>query len=152
MAKPIGTIGNIPTITVGGRVFTDLTNLIQLMNYVNDTSYATFRAPNGTAGYAVTASTTLQVKAVIVHPGSTGAPSISLGYGDNDVGIGSGAAPTNAVWNAGSKDIMAVTGRGNTGSVGSQGAVANFNIPAGKYPACYSSLGVVHAHIFGYEV
>lgn len=57
MAKPIGTIGTIPTVTVNGRVFTDVTNLKILGTYfLTDGRYSTFRALQGTTGYQVPAS------------------------------------------------------------------------------------------------
>ena len=66
MAKPIGTLGTIPTITVGGRVFTDLDNLIVLTAYAQTgtAAGATFREPVASSGYQVPGGQTLRILAV----------------------------------------------------------------------------------------
>lgn len=47
MAKPIGTLGNIPTVQVNRRTFTDVDNLLILGTYIlTDSRFSTFRKLN----------------------------------------------------------------------------------------------------------
>lgn len=103
-----------PTVTVGGRVFTDLTNLIALtatMNAGAAARYSTFR--RGSAGYQVTAAKTLKLSAMKSLVMGTGSGIITLGYGDNDVGFTSSAAPTTATYPWGSTSYFGAPAVGN---------------------------------------
>lgn len=65
MAKPIGTLGNIPIIIINGRTFVDIDNIFILAAYVaTDGRFSTFRKPDGTGGYQVTSGKTFTVLAL----------------------------------------------------------------------------------------
>lgn len=97
MAKPIGTLGTIETLTVGNRVFTDLTNLITLGGKATGSNRTTLRkmGPNSGAGYAVTALKTLSIYALNVFATGASAVSAAIGQSDNDVGLDQATALTN---------------------------------------------------------
>ncbi len=99
MAVAIGNLGTIPILTVGGRVFTDLTNLIFLIGSVNTAGRGcTGRKAGAASGYQVTAGKTLTIYAVkITCEDSAGAYGITLSQSDNDVGVNTATALTNAV-------------------------------------------------------
>ena len=63
MAKPIGTLGVIDSITVGGRAFTDLANLVVLASKNNTHQYYSFYEANGTGPYQVPTGKVLQIRA-----------------------------------------------------------------------------------------
>lgn len=152
MAKPIGTIGAIPTLQVGGAVFTDLANLITLAVQISSSSNGTFRnAKTGaTAGYAVTASTTLNIRALRALPNSTSAGTFVLLYGDTDLGFNSGSAFSNPVYYGGSSGMVAIVFPPNNAATPYAECTVNFNVPAAKYPgAINSSGGFLWA--YGYE-
>lgn len=96
MAKPIGTLGVIDTLTIGGRVYTDLTNLIILHGAVSISGNpTTFRKANGTAGYQ--AVNTLTISSVVFHCVTASAGVVgNLGYTDTDYGINNGGGVTGA--------------------------------------------------------
>lgn len=153
MAKPIGTLGTIPTLTVGGWVFTDLDNLIQLCASNSNQKYWRFVAPNGTGAYQVTTGKTYKIYAAQITA-ATDIDSLSgLLYGDNSVD-NSNTPPTNAVFQY---DTSVNVGGIATYVVpkGVTGFVTRFDVPALKYPHLLGSQtpglqsGVT---IFGYEV
>lgn len=146
MATPIGTLGTIPTLTVAGRVFTDLTTLITLHAIAGGSNYATFRLPNGTSGYQVTTGKTYTVYAAKTYlTAAAGWTSMTIGYGDNDVGQTSAAAPTNLVVVGGSTTIPLVA------AASPAEAPTKFNIPALKYPALVNVSATGAGVIHGYE-
>jgi hypothetical protein len=101
--RPIGTEGNIPTLTVGGVTFTDLDNLIVVQGQASSNSNSTCRLPNSTSGYQ--AVNTFRVRAAKMRCGNSTAgqyANISPLYSDNDVGLNSATAFTSAVSYAGS--------------------------------------------------
>jgi len=143
------TKGNAPTITVGGRVFSDLKNLIVIRTRVGvgGNLYGTARSLNASSGYQVPAGKTLRITAVR-EVGSTLNQAVSIGHGDDDKGMNSAAAPTNAVWQIGDKD--GVLGK-NTNQYGVTEFVTNFTIPTGKYPCAYTdSTGGAIVEMWGY--
>lgn len=134
MAKPIGTIGNVPTILVGGRVFVDLTNLIYLFGFNSNVNlFATLRLANATAGYQVSGTLTTYAVDGLFESGILKAV---LLYGDTDVGFSAGAAPTNPVYLAGDT-AMKVLVSNNTYS---KSFAMNFQTPNTKYP-CIKAIG-----------
>lgn len=99
MARPVGTLGAAPSLTVGNMTFTDLDNLIVLFAWGSDTTM-TFRKINGSsapsAGYQVTAGKTLYIYAGKSLSNSAGSGP-ALFQSDNDVGYNSATALTNQV-------------------------------------------------------
>ena len=157
--KVLGTLGNIDTLTIGGRVFTDLTNLIILEMTANTGSgvvYSTFRLSNSSSGYQVTSGKTFTIYA-IQATSLTSTARISLGYGNTDVGNDSSSAPTSFV--AEGHLIVAASPSAEPprmiiGGGSIVNFVANFSIPSLKYP-CFVSDGSGFqgsAFIYGYEV
>lgn len=148
-AAPPVPSGNIVSLTVGGRVFTDLTNLKTLTAMVASTNNSSLRAPNGTAGYAVTAGKTLDIVAAKCNVFTSGTATYQIGYTDNDLGMNSATAKTNGVYFAGS----ALVGFFNNAAVGMQEfPIQKFSVPATKIPFIESnSAGGVVCIFFGYE-
>jgi len=130
MAKPIGTIGNIPTITISGRVYVDLTNLIILYYYVPTSgNFTTGRAAGASSGYQVSGTLTISSVYSVPNSPTAGLQGIIL-YGDNDVGLNT-SAPTNPKYidsNFGLKVVIAI-------GTGISCVPFSFAIPNGKYPA-----------------
>lgn len=147
----------IPTLTVGGRVFTDLQNLIILKGYAQLSQNATLRNFTGTAGYQVTAGKTLQIQAVEWQTNSyfTTGHSVFVLQTDNDVGLNTATAFTNPVYPFGnSTDTFGGLNVCNdTGTIRSQ-KVYRFNVAAGKYVSMVNAAGSVNTEVtvFGYEV
>lgn len=125
MAKPIGTLGTIPSITIGGRVFTDLDNLLILGANMSGNKYWTFAEGNGTGDYQVPVGKTLQVLAVqTVCTTASNGVSILL-YGDNAVD-NSSTPPTNPVFQFNNKNSFSA-------QPGVHSFITDFEVPAGKY-------------------
>lgn len=98
MARAIGTLGTIDSITVGGRVLTDLTNLITLIASVDGANnHCTFRKPNGTSGYQVPGGKVFTVLGIRMEIGNA-ADAFDMGYSDNDAGFATTTAFTNPVF------------------------------------------------------
>jgi len=161
MATPIGTLGNVDSLTVGGQIFTGNTsnaNLITLTGgHSSSTANFTFRSGNGTAGHQVAAGKTLTIYAVAGFV--TAGLGYSILYSSNDVGMGTNTAFTGAVY-------MAGYGSGNPGNL-----VANIPSPTSsgtfylQFPISFqattgnylsmqlvSGSGVATWYAFGYEM
>lgn len=143
----------IPSLYIGGRTISDLSNLIILYGSFSGAANGntTLRKQDGSAGYAVTSGKSFVVVAIeidlIVVAAST---ACTFGYADNDVGVEVNTAFTNAVYTARSASMFRIP----TTTAGSYQRAPNFSAPAGKYlfvtnqaGACVGSL-----RVFGYEV
>lgn len=139
MANAIGTIGNIPTLTVAGRLFTDLTSIIMLATHTTTggSRNGTFRkmGSGSGAGYQVTAGKTMTVYAANFTINQTAATEVpAIAQSDNDVGIDSATALTNAVYfgsESSSRFTLAVT---PAAAVGSTVSIPLFGkVAAAKY-------------------
>lgn len=163
MAQPIGTLGTIPTLTVGGRVFTDLDNLITLVAQEGASATSqncTFRKVGVTGGYVVPALTTfkliaIKIVSVTATAGANANGNLDILYADNDVGFGTNTAFTNPVYLGGdSSSVVRFQSLIATGQ--SSEFVINFDIPAGKYPAIAGQFAVTGQEdmviAYGYEV
>lgn len=152
--KQIGTLGTIDTLTVGGRVLTDLNGLITLNAVLSGTNvhYSTARLWNGTSGYQVTAGKTLTIVGSIwsiTEAATTNAGGVLL-YADNDIGIDNATVPTNPVYGFSDTDLIV---NFPATSVGIFGISVNFQVPSGKYPAILTQQAVTgHIQLYGYEV
>lgn len=161
MAKPIGTLGTIDTLTVAGCVFTDLANIIVLAGILTTTAnIGTLRKSNGTAaaasGYQVTTGKTYLVRATkIFNTAAEAAGSgIEIAYGDNDCGMDGTTPITNPHywgWNVHS-GVSPLTSVATSGANISKEFPVFFPVPALKYcsitSASFSNCGV---STFGYE-
>lgn len=137
-----------PSLTVGGRVFTDLNNLITLSARVTGATYSTLRKPNGTSGYQVTAGKTLTIYAMkCVGISTTNA--FKPGYGTTDAGQ-NGAAPSGSVVFAG--DIGTNTGFVISGAGSVLELAVNMTVPANDFPYIVSgSASDCYCLAYGYE-
>lgn len=153
MARPIGTLGVIDTLTIGGRVLTDLTTLIVLAASYTSNSKATFRQafPSaGSAGYAVTSAKTYTVAGIKFN--ANAATSLALLYADNDVGFDSATAFTNPVYQASGNTTATNIFTPSASSNSTQIEICPmFRVPAGKYLAISGGAVVASALSYGYE-
>lgn len=141
----------LPSISVGNRVFTDVTNLIILYGYCAGTNnHATFRTLNGTAGYTPSGSKTYVAQAIKFSSGGTAALQFGIGYASNDVGFASATAFTSGVYMGGAASTMfnSVSGVGSNGE-----APISFTVLNAKYPFldCSLSNGTAGVFLYGYE-
>lgn len=151
-AAPPVSPGIIPSLTVGGRVMTDLHRLIVLNGYSYNASanYVSLRLPNGTAGYAVTTGKTLRIVAASGH--SNAASTLgSVCYGDNDVGGSGTSAPTNVVYMSGSDLFGQIFNLPSTSDLDKSWSL-NFTVPATKIPCIKFPAGTgAYVSLYGYE-
>lgn len=113
MSKIIGTMGTVDSLTIGGRVFTDLTNLITLTCNTNAASVrSTFRkcGSHVGAGYQVTAGKTLYIYALSLIPFGAGGSEAQLAQTDNDVGLQSNTAFGNPIYFGTESSTIGATG------------------------------------------
>jgi hypothetical protein len=149
----IASVGVVPYLKIGQRVFTDTANLIKLVTFDTGTgNFSTFRTHNGTAGYEVPAGKQLRIQAIVFNPLGTGNVGMKLCYGDTDVGISVGAvAPTNAVYLGGSSGANARVINGAAGiAMSLEIGVLDFVVPAGKFAALQMFVNSGTAYAFGY--
>jgi len=145
------------SITVGGRVFTDLPNLILLQGFANTAgNITTPRAGGATAGYVVPSAKTLKIQAVRLVSSTNTISRAYLLYGDTDVGMDSGSLPTTPIYLAGGGISIHSLVAGAANAVGLSGPGYNeiacdWRIPTGKYPAVGISGGGV-VYLFGYLI
>lgn len=152
---PYGTLGNVETLTVGGRTFVNVPSLIQVTTFTSGgVTYSTARLGNGSSGYAVTGGKTYQIGALKAVFNGSSSGGVLVGYCDNDIGLSSATTPVNPNYFI-----------GYTGTPGPAGIVTtvnpngqyesnfSFNVPAGKYVFVQSESSVVgYVTFFGYEV
>lgn len=146
---PIGSLGAVPTLIVGGKSFTDLTNLITLYGAIGGSaaSFCSFRKQDGTAGYSPSGVTFRcgGIKALASVAGS-----FAIGYCDNDLGLPSGTSPTNPVYIAG----FGSTATPFTAQTAQYlGDSFDFTVPAGKFLFAYGGLSTLNCiiQVVGYE-
>lgn len=159
MSQPIGNLGTIPLITIGGAVFTDLTNLIvATAHIVTAARYTTYRKVDASAGYQVTAAKTWRIDAFMLNnPVPGGTANSQLLYGDTDVGLDSASAPTTPKYSGNDSGFITVKSSwGTSGSTMTSPIVPIscnplFKVPAAKYAAFKSDGGVTGSTVFGYE-
>lgn len=153
MARLLGTAGNIDTLTVGGRTFTDVSsNLIELAVAAQSaTQFGTARKLNASSGYAVTAGKTLTIYAarITIITAGSGA-GLNLLYGSSDVGMGSGSTPSGVFYMAGS--TTSTLNINQNASLGYQEFAVNFSVGSGLFPGILINGGSVSGILFGYEV
>lgn len=157
-AKPIGTLGTIDTLTVGGRTFTDLANLIVLYGACGSNGGSGLFKPNAASAYQVTAGKTLQLWAMRVHQNEAntngGDHSLNFAYCDNAIAINASTSPTNPVYMYGASTDGLGYGQQVTNPNFLYEVGFRFDIIATKYG--YVTSGVASPNflitVFGYEV
>lgn len=155
--KQIGTLGTIDTLTIGGRVFTDLTNLITLYAATNAVStFATFRK-NGSqvaAGYQVTSGKTLFIYAIQIQAEGAGGSEVAIAQTDTDVNLQSAGPLVSPIY-FGTESTIAtpiIVGESGTGVVGITAGNPLGIATSGKYLST-DSLGTTGCIVlaYGYE-
>lgn len=135
------------SLTVAGRTFTDLANLIVLGIHCvapGAGRYSTFRLPSapGGTGYQVPVGKVLKIRAMqIIQISGIGAGSNTyFGYADNDVGPSSATIPTNLIWPHGNQTagLQVAPNITHTADNPRLEAPFTFDIPAGKYAFVYA--------------
>lgn len=130
----ITTPTNIPTLTVGGRVFTDLKNLITLTAWLGTPNWSILRKVGASAGYTPSGSLAFRAWAIDFRPSTATAVANQTGpslfYADADTGLNNTTALTNRVNLGGDSTI----GFGNSAVLAQsiQSAI-NWLMPNGKY-------------------
>lgn len=152
---PVGTLGTVPSMTVAGRVFTDLTNLKVLVFGVGSTGNvrSSFRAPGATSGYTVTSGKTLTIEAIsYAAVQATNANDLQIGYADNDTGWFANTAPTNPIYLGATSTAIISFNLGISNNVTVQ-QLYRFAIPQNKIPfiQANSANGAVSGFAYGYE-
>lgn len=148
----------IPSLEIGGRVFTDLQNLIQLVASVGTTAAngnASARLANGVAGYQVPVGKILTLQAFRAAGNITAGAAIglfALGYSDNDAGQQSNNALTNAVYIAGTNTGPSIPPASAAAVVTSMECpLPDFQVPAGKYISLVNQNNAYYnVYLFGY--
>lgn len=137
-----------PCLVVGGRVFTDLTNLITLMGQLTTAGRNTTMGRTGNTGYQITTAKTYTIEALVVAGATSNA--ILVSYSDNNVGWNSATALTNPVYLANNNSGSYLRYSGNA-PAGTDVWHPYFAVPASKYvnwSNSADSLGLC----YGYEV
>lgn len=140
---------NIPSLTIGGRVFTDLANLIVLFGYSNSaaTSRSSLRRVNTSVGYTPSGTKAFQAVAVRIQTLVVATSGLALGYADTDIGLGVNTAHV-------SPQYLNVLPPLN-GAVGIDFQMpCEILVPNGKYFASDSqgTVWVGNIIVYGYEV
>lgn len=155
MSNPIGNLGTIPTLSLGGFTITDITNLKFLSGFGDSTNLRnTLRATGTSSGYVVPGGKTFRVIAILVANDTAGG-NVAPGYADNDVGQNSTTAFTNPVF----AFTGTTTPKQYTVSLPAVTAAApfyaipiKFDIPTGKYAVTQNTgTGNMQGTLVGYE-
>lgn len=147
----------IPFLQVGGRTFTDLSNLKVLYGHVvgAGNGNCTLRENNTSSGYVVPVGKTfkaLAIKITVITSNSSSTPN-NLLYADADVGLASSTAFTNPVYIINSSAYYGLPSVLSTSNNQIESSI-KFDVIAGKY-LCFTNGGSVFAgsiEVFGYEV
>lgn len=138
----------IPNIQLGGRTITDLSNMIMLSGVCNGAALGNsgLRVPFAAGARVVTSGKTFRVVAVTMSTQTAGGA--LLGYCDNDPGMGTNTALTNAVYFC-TSGLAPMNGAVNTHIE----RAIQYDVPAGKYLFCSNGAGALVANVavYGYE-
>lgn len=151
MARPIGTLGTIPTLTIGGHTFADLTTLIYLAcrSTSGGSRWQSLQYQADKSTYQVTSGKTFELRAITLMQQSSTQVLGSIGYGDvasNDLN----SAPTGATYLIGDGSIGQLAAGTLHGEALSYGL--NVEIPATKYPFIFRDQNGLGCLAYGYEV
>lgn len=143
----------VPSLTVGGRVFTDLDNLKILSCYGSGASpKSSARLPGQSSGYQVPVGKKFKIQAILISNMGASVANPLVYYQDNDSGWATATAPVNPVYMTSGNNVNAYIAGTNvvSGTTNSIAIPANFEIPAGKYIGCSTDGPIVY--FYGYEV
>lgn len=144
----------IPSLQVGGRIFTDVKNLITLYGNVQGAGNgnSTMRLPGASAGYTPSVGKAFRILAIrfTVTTGGAGARIFPL-YANNDVGLATGTAFTTGIGPGGSANEAALSC--TTGQNAAIEMALDFLVPNGKFPGISNAAGSTagYCQIYGYE-
>lgn len=143
-------ITGIPQLTIGGRVMTDVTNLIVLMAACGGSAGTTtsgLRRSTDSSAYTPSGSKKFVAVAYSVDV-LTAAGSLQLGSADNPIGMETSTAPTNPVYETGTSVFQNI----NTNQTGHYEGYSGLQIPNGKYGFSIGNAAAAAViRIFGYE-
>lgn len=133
-------------LQLGERNVADLTGIVCLGAYISTGGKATFRDPNGTAGYVVPTGKTLTLLGMTISAAIAAGAQITVNYSDADVGFNSVTAFTNPFYLFNDVQFAPFKqGGGNAAAGPNPGMLSsfalNFQIPAGKYPGLVQIAG-----------
>lgn len=138
------------SITVGGRTFYDLDNLLILQagkSAAND--YSTFVLSPNTAGYSVPADKILEVLAFKTICASTADMNFYFGYNDNDIGYMSTTAPTTPIHFGSNTSATHYMSNVYGATSGNMESAVYFQVPTGKFPFIHSAgTAIIYATFF----
>lgn len=149
MPTPIGTIGAVESLTVAGRVFTDLDNL---MNFTGSPPavnvYAGMTLDDGSntgLAYQVTTGKTLTISAFVMNSQAASSNITSIGYSTSAASVvGQSSAP--------SGDTYCLSQITQPTAIGAYGERAvNFKCPSDKFLFCLVAAGQAVVSAWGYE-
>lgn len=152
--KAIGTLGTIPTITVGGRVFTDLENLISLTGYAaaSPNVIGVMTKQNGPVpfeNYQVPSGKSFNCLAMSGNGyGTSASRGFQLGYNDDELD------PSQTYQSGDSEVATAVFLNFAMYTTGAPGDTVerpcNILLPEDKYAICGAEVG--YLTVYGYEI
>jgi len=95
-----GKFGEREKLECGGRTIVDMDNLVTLYGNVEVAGqWTTLIDHNDTSGYQVSGS--LEIFCIRMYDSAAANLFFTIGYGDTDVGVGSGSAPTTPIYASG---------------------------------------------------
>lgn len=146
---------SFPTLTIGGRVFTDLSsNLIMLsgvvLNHTTSTLYKWTTA--GNAAYQIPLAKSFYVSAIRCFTQIGALAQLTLGYADASVGQDTNTALTNAVGNQIGVLVPGTATQGATPETIFEASYEGFPLLAQKYPyITMSAANYLVINVWGYE-
>lgn len=120
----------IPTLTIGGRVFTDLVNLIVMKGFLTTGAYTGFAVSGSLAAYQVPSGKQFYCKAI--EATSAAANTLYVGYSSGVPGFNSVGAPAgflNDYNNSNNLNIPNTSGGNNTFQISSTMIVPSLYYP-----------------------
>ena len=150
----------IPSLTIGGVVFVDLTNLIVLFGRTLNQANSGFIKQYGpgtigtqSVGYTVTAGKTLTIRAAKINA-TTSNTNVELCYGDVALGLDVATAVTNPVYyGTGTSTLVILQYVPNSAVTfySAPGMEIFWQIPSAKCPTMTPGAASCQYFIYGYE-
>lgn len=148
----------VPSLTIGGRVLTDLANLKCLVGYASNGKQCTFRSSDvvDTTAYQVPTGKTFKIVAMRVHCNLAAAVGSSMGaifYCDNDLGQDSLTAATNVKYRGGASTLGQLI-HGFNSITNVLESTFKYDVPADKYVSFVNVTAgaTLFIEVYGYEV
>lgn len=159
MAKPIGTLGNVDYVQVGGVTFTDVANLKVFHAYTTAAANqcSLILTATGSAGYSVTGGTTLSLRAYSFAVASTTVTEtlFKVLYGTSSVIDSTGiTGPIYMGSQSSTNDNRATVAVTRAVVADSTSGILFFDVPAAKIPAVeqtYNVAATCRYKLYGYE-